>query len=108
MTTTTTAHTPGPWTVTGPGPYDPESRVALTVEQDSPTRRQVALVGNAPATMTREEAEANARLIAAAPDLLKALQTLWDEPYEVLHQLLNDDDWDLVDAAIKKATGGDA
>tara|TARA_R100001594_G_scaffold102461_1_gene137177 strand:+ start:192 stop:506 length:315 start_codon:yes stop_codon:yes gene_type:complete len=99
-------HTPGPWTVTGPGPYDTESRVTLTVAQDSPTKTQVALVGNAHALMTRAEAEANARLIAAAPELLAAcklaLECMDGEPIPSTWLLT-----DLVNA-ITKATGGEA
>ncbi len=96
---TTTTHTPGPWTVRGPIPGPERWKII----DDS---------GNVPSIATCLDAHgrgaANARLIAAAPDLLKALQALWDEPHEILHQLLNEDDWDLVDAAIKKATGGEA
>ena len=101
-------HTSGPWTVTGPGPYDTESRVTLTVAQDSPTKTQVALVGNAPALMTRAEAEANARLIAAAPELLQALKTITKWADET--GAMDDDEVErqAVDAAIAKATGGEA
>lgn len=51
------------------------------------------------------EAEANARLIAAAPDLLAALEALYDHPS---YTALDDDElalWDAAKTAIAKAKG---
>lgn len=60
-----TQHTPGPWSaVFGNG--------LLSVSVQAPTTH-VCLVSKLP-TLRCEEAEANARLIAAAPELLAALQ----------------------------------
>jgi len=95
-----TKHTPGPW------------------EQGTQTRGSTTLVarietGFAVAEMRnvhfREEAEANARLIAAAPELLEALQLA----YSVLMDCIPDADCDLYKrdarrkarAAIAKAIG---
>jgi hypothetical protein len=47
------------------------------------------------------EAEANARLIAAAPELLEALQSL-------THPMASDEDLSHALAVIAKAKGGDA
>jgi hypothetical protein len=49
----------------------------------------------------KEELEANARLMAAAPDLLKALQTVLNKQY---HAVLPSE-WVKVHAAINKALG---
>lgn len=61
------AHTPGPWEVDG----------NIAVRSSGPAGRQVALaeisVRGRPWDETYNEAMANARLIAAAPDLLAAL-----------------------------------
>lgn len=64
------AHTPGPWMVgnDGQGIYvHPIGREGFTVAQPSGLDPSVTHVG-------AHTAEANARLIAAAPDLLEALQ----------------------------------
>lgn len=64
----TNMHTPGPWIVAddGYGLYvHPEGRPGFTVAQPSGKDPEVTHVG-------AHTAEANARLIAAAPDLLAA------------------------------------
>ena len=61
-----TKHTPGPWSEFGPG--------SPTVYGGDPTRRICVLDRQTGASM--EECYANARLIAAAPDLLAALEKL--------------------------------
>lgn len=63
-----TSHTPGPWIA------DPDDRPGMewnihVVQADSPDNRICFMTSNGPS-------EANARLIAAAPDLLAALTTL--------------------------------
>lgn len=87
------AHTPGPWAV-------------------NPFNAQVdAFVGGEPLPVcqllwptderTEEETFANARLIAAAPDLLEALVTLVEaEPGTMTREM-----WDDARAAIAKARG---
>lgn len=64
-------HTPGPWTfkgrtVRGPHPRDPEGRTRIVVNAIWDRGTYVG------------EAEANARLIAAAPELLEALEIALD------------------------------
>ena len=89
-------HTPGPWMhVPSGGNHDylvyPEA-----------TGRDVAIV--------RDFSEANARLIAAAPEMLEALKVvliaLGDEPHSD-YPLCTDEDCAacMVEAAIAKATG---
>lgn len=56
-------YTPMPWIVESDG-----TSIAMG--------DQVVIVSPAPDTASREEMKANARLIAAAPDLLTALQTM--------------------------------
>ena len=61
-----TKHTPGPWRVAPRSDYPEHADINV----DAGTRGYVALCGKA----GDEEAEANARLIAAAPELLEALR----------------------------------
>lgn len=68
-TSVKTQHTPGPWTVDVSLPgiveiRDSEKRMLCTVYAPDYTNHPV----------TAEEAEANANLIAAAPELLEALE----------------------------------
>jgi len=74
----TTAHTPGPWTVEKDIDSTP-SRVTFRIggnRQAAISSEQGIAATNAPALMSVEEAKANARLIAAAPELLAALVDL--------------------------------
>ena len=88
-------HTPGPWTfngrtVRGPHPKDPEGRTRIVAEAIWDRGTYV------------DDAEANARLIAAAPELLEALEALvLDESKEYIPTRL----WDAARAAIAKAKG---
>ena len=83
-------HTPGPWSAVEEGVYCSAGPVVARVdgrgfEQYAPRDHQ--------------ERDANARLIAAAPDLLSALKSvvsLSDRKHEA---------WDAAKAAIKKAEG---
>jgi len=83
-------HTPGPWCISDISP------TSVICERDQP--------GIAVMPFKREESErkANARLIAAAPDLLDALERLAENPQSFA---------DIMDcygrAAIAKATGDD-
>lgn len=96
---TDTTHTPGPWRVlhkTGVFPMDSDCWTIGTAEQH------------------RKEHVANARLMAAAPDLLDALQALFD----ACEQRANAEGGDfgsdigpaaaMATAAIARATGGAA
>ena len=101
----TTAHTPGPWTVEKDIDSTP-SRVTFRIggdRQAAISSEQGITATNAPALMSVEEAEANARLIASAPALLTALQALVNSlcPYDT-----DPECWANAMAAIAKATGG--
>lgn len=96
------AHTPGPWTLET-SPYKPR------VYGD---RKLIAEVGNAEDVFDAwEEWTANARMIAAAPELLTALKAILHPDNEALcyfvpcdsHAMKLRDD---ARAAVAKATGG--
>lgn len=109
-------HTPGPWIYIGNGDIVARSENYCGGEKDIAS---VFLTAN-------DEDEANARLIAAAPELLEALQNLsivmqelhdhWDNDRDMkvgkgllaLSSLLPgyDKRIDVIHAAIAKATGG--
>jgi hypothetical protein len=79
-----TKHTPGPWSVTLL--FDGDIRIKNIdngLNQNNLMR------------------EATARLIAAAPDLLEALQNLENDDGSIPHHA-----WAVVQTAIAKATGG--
>jgi hypothetical protein len=92
-----TQHTPGPWAVKHHEDTDTYSIIVAGRQWNSWT---VAALGHS------KEDEANARLIAAAPDLLAVCQELeesveyWSE-YDVPLGIV-----DRIRAAIAKATGG--
>jgi hypothetical protein len=88
-------HTPGPWVI------DPNDNLIVMAEDV----RVVADCAHALA-MGAMEAESNARLIAAAPELLEALKAVedWDDnEQDGLPRRLTAS----VKAAIAKATGGE-
>jgi hypothetical protein len=102
----TTKHTPGPWTIV--------STVAhpFAVVADG---KQVAVAQSAQATIQAPERAANARLIAAAPELLeaniKAIEVLtWAEAagLPVQEHIQLREHLQQVRAAIAKATGTNA
>jgi hypothetical protein len=65
-------HTPGPWASLGPTIYDR----AIIKAGDYEAATQIAVTYG---RKSGDEHDANTRLIAAAPDLLKALQATVDE-----------------------------
>lgn len=90
------AHTPGPWLRGNP------SRSHIL--QDNSGRSLIAVVSTWTMSDRADEAEANARLIAAAPDMLAALKMLrkHDEAYELE---LSEHQRDQLHDAIAKAEG---
>ena len=86
------AHTPGPWTV------------EHSVEVYGPRSRPIADCGEGEGTTA--EMRANARLIAAAPDLLKALKQISDRIDRASGSpSFTSDEHDKLVALIAKATG---
>lgn len=83
-----TKHTPGPWTYTEDGgehftfgnepPKAEQHRYAI----DMPLGEVFTSNDSAPDRLGREEARANVRLIAAAPDLLETARALNQAIYE--------------------------
>lgn len=67
-----TQHIPGPWAVVNDGD-DKEDPILHIVAEDG-----VVIATGLEFGLNYERCQANARLIAAAPDLLEALQTLID------------------------------
>jgi len=99
-------HTPGPWWCTEE--YQPRSgdRFFIDANIGSSARRDETTVAEIiiDPLMGDGEPSANARLVAAAPELLAALKSLVD----VLNDDLNSDQcaaWDTAVAAIVKAEG---
>lgn len=97
-------HTPGPWYHTGREFNDVRDSddelvaVALHLRVGQPER-------------SLQEAEANARLISAAPDLLEALELMYAcyaDPSWISHKQQEDKIHAQVRSAIAKATGGSA
>lgn len=89
-------HTPGPWGIPGPSPD--------MIGTEGPDRRLVAQVHG-------QNFEANARLIAAAPELLAACQAVMSAARSCIeHPLVERPRWGevhlLLVSAIAKATGG--
>jgi hypothetical protein len=99
-----TPHTPGPWSTECNLPFGHQPRVESTA-------KLIAVVGNAEANC-QDEWEANARLIAAAPDMLAALQRQSENIKRWLNTGIpagpaeSKSISDQIDAAIAKATGG--
>ena len=89
-------YTPGPWTVEE---YGEDDCPALVIHKDTESR--VCFMATPGSHGDPAKIEADARLIAAAPDLLEALRDLvseWDDG-------LDDPFWNAARAAIAKATG---
>ena len=70
-----TAHTPGPWFLEGNWCPNSHRPLGGWVSHSPPSG--VPVFGLEPSVGTLEEIVANARLIAAAPDLLDALQAMY-------------------------------
>ena len=93
-----TQHTPGPWAITSEKPFV----TAYCAQTDRP--EVVATVYSHSGTAA--EWLANARLIAAAPDLLAALYASKMALLSCMHaNVLVDTAFDQVNAAIARATG---
>lgn len=95
-------HTPGPWRFNDNTQWWKTNPYSVTVRKPGVSSATVANIPER-ATITPEERQANARLIAAAPDLLEALQTL-PQSLAATDEDLNR--WtEKARAAIVKATG---
>lgn len=92
----TTEHTPGPWAARRmhTGGFD---------IFDARNRDVVTVYGGGVETESRE---ANARLIAAAPDMLEVLISTRDSLQAMADEgIIAEGSWPTIDAAILKATG---
>ena len=104
--TTSPAHTPGPWTI-----HESAFSSALVKELHigTPTRTAACVYDDCAAgILVRSEVEANARLIAAAPDLLAALECILKRYESAGVQCYPEARREVIAAraAIAKATGG--
>ena len=92
-------HTPGPWTIR----YRTN---VFGIRRDVGHVGSVAVCGGHDSNQVDcgPESEANARLIAAAPDLLEALRDMWEWQASV-QELVPEGLAFLVMGAIRKATG---
>ena len=99
----TAKHTPGPWSWCAVGWEEPSG--AFDIEATTADGRHVIIASRYDWQHRVEESEANARLIAAAPELLEALRGLrrWMGPCGLDEEI--DAAMRAADAAIAKATG---
>jgi len=97
-------HTPGPWVLEGHWSIDDKPMGGWIS-----TKTPMPLFELGPVLGAPEEMQANARLIAAAPDLLQALKWFIDD-IDGTHTVMVDFDAnvDAARAAIAKALGSDA
>ena len=98
-------HTPGPWSLSAS--FDSVERRVQHGDNPPLVWGIASGINSAhPDYMPREEQIANARLIAAAPELLAALEALCEDKY--LADPINADRMRNAREAIAKATGGAA
>jgi len=90
-------HTPAPWHVGG--------RDACTIYDRYSQRLANSFEGVMVAQRSNVECEANARLIAAAPELLAELQLVYDRSYNPFEPDNQSEQYKRVGALIAKATG---
>ena len=107
-----TTHTPGPWHVAGDTAFDCSIRIIPSFPKGP------ACIAHAMATVPATTAHANARLIAAAPELLAALESCQEIMTRAFLNGLpigqgtfcEEQDWNTANkaarAAIRKANGG--
>ena len=105
-------HTPGPWEVTRGGELmlKDERIIRATLAFDSHRMRQIRTIARTFNNAGTEESLANARLIAAAPEMLDALLYVkgrvdGGEEWWIRTPERGGFDMNLIDAAIAKATG---
>lgn len=104
MTTTQTKHTPGPWVLAEGYERSDTSRHFVWSDAETPEEREDASRYCIATVEPREHGEtldANARLIAAAPDLLEACKAALSELLRVSPSQASP----IVRAAIAKAEG---
>ena len=94
----TNAHTPGPWHIDRTGEHHGQRPYGIRAGKRGLTRRNIVNWGGLAAPAS-PETEANARLIAAAPDLLEALRLARDHFVNSKSACA-----EICDAAIRKAT----
>ena len=117
---TNTNHTPGPWTIDHERIGPPGEPVALLCDTNAPKSGTVVEWPRCGEVVDDAENEANARLIASAPDTLAALEALMEleggEPgsYNTYRMGVAIDDqeradevWQAAHKAIAKAKGGE-
>ena len=97
-------HTPGPWFISSPGSAD-KLYVGPVVIQSHRTAFTNASTPDALGHIDNDTLYANARLIAAAPDLLEALQYLLPIAEKNVETSFGQDAIRIASAAIAKATG---
>lgn len=96
-------HTPGPWNWYEHNKKEPESG-PVKVETKDRVIAEIVWCG----VGQHEERKANALLIAAAPELLEALEKLLSFPFAESCQecgIGNSEEWEAAKAAISKAKG---
>lgn len=103
-------HTPGPWTF-GMDIGSTPSRVTFRIggeRQTSLSSERGITCSNSNVLMSVAEAEANARLISAAPELLAALQGMFNMNLDAIElgEPFDEKLWEQAEQAIVKATGG--
>ena len=99
----TPKHTPGPWRAVYPPQLPAPEYVPIHIyghDSDSPLRRAAEFNVCTVTSYSWLERKANARLIAAAPDLLEALENLENDAGQIPQFA-----WDMVQEAIAKAKG---
>lgn len=108
-------HTPGPWEISerecGLGCHCKMYDINAQYPEDTEAERNLMIVGTANGQnavwLKKGETDANARLIAAAPELLEALQYMLDNYKANEAKGLGIGPIMKAKAAIAKATGGD-
>lgn len=101
-------HTPGPWIGAGPSFGDPLPRYTTVIVTEWEESDNLVIC-ELPFNHHDDENEANARLIAAAPELLEALKALIENVGSCICYDESEREckaWAMAEAAIAKAEGG--